>query len=128
MARYIDVDKLNQKVNPWLDGGVLVIAVQSLNEAETADVVPKSELDEADEIIDMQQEVICNYRESVEELQGELEQLKSEAVKEIFWKIARKLPCDRDFNSQDIRLGYAWALAEVRRMLHEIKKEYNIDD
>lgn len=42
MTRYIDVDKLTQKVNPWLDGGILVIALQSLNEAETADVVPRT--------------------------------------------------------------------------------------
>jgi hypothetical protein len=45
MARYIDAEKLREKINPWLDGCVLVMAVESLDEAPTADVVPKSEVE-----------------------------------------------------------------------------------
>ena len=51
---------------------------------------------------------------------------KAETAKEVFWKIARSLPCDRDFNNKEIELGYSWALAEVRRAIAEIKKEYKI--
>ena len=92
-------------------------------------VVSKSEHDEAITTwADNYSDTVDKWERAYEDLEIDFENAKTNGAKEIFQEVVRRLPCDRDFNSQDIRLGYAWALAEVRRMLYEIKKEYNIDD
>lgn len=68
-------------------------------------------------------DVFMKYKE----LQVKLEQAKSNIVDEIFCKIARELPCGKDFNSQEIGIGYNWALVEVGKVLAKIKAEYKID-
>ena len=39
MARYIDVDKLRETSSVWMDGNVLVMSVQDVDNAPTVDVV-----------------------------------------------------------------------------------------
>lgn len=92
-------------------------------------VVPKSEHNKAIDLwADNYADAVEKWERAYEDLEIDFYNAKTSTAKEIFEKIVRNLPCDRDFNSQDIRLGYAWALAEVRRMLYEIIKEYNIDE
>lgn len=92
-------------------------------------VVPKSEHDKAlAKWADDYAENTEKWERAYEDLEIDFENAKTNGAKEIFREIVKRLPCDSDFNSQDIRFGYAWALTEVRRMLHEIKKEYNIED
>lgn len=92
-------------------------------------VVSKSEHDEAITTwADNYSDAVDKWERAYEDLEIDFDNAKTNTAKEIFGKIIKKLPCDRDFNSQDIRLGYAWALVEVRRMLYEIIKEYNIDE
>ena len=38
MGEYIDREALRAKISPWLDGTVLVMSVQALDEAPAADV------------------------------------------------------------------------------------------
>lgn len=92
-------------------------------------VVSKSEHDKAIDLwADNYLDTVDKWERAYEDLEIDFENAKANGAKEIFLEIVRRLPCDKDFNSQDIRCGYAWALAEVRRMLYEIKKEYNIDE
>lgn len=68
-------------------------------------VVPKSELDEANEVIDMFQDVVGNYRKSVEELQVKLEQTEDKVTREIFKKIDEitlKYLDDKEYSTGDM--------------------------
>ena len=45
-------------------------------------------------------------------------------VEKIFDEIKNNLPIDKSFHSQDIGIGFSWALAEVRKTLAELKKRF----
>ncbi len=83
----------------------------------TADVVPKSEVEEL-------RAVIADHKASEERWEELYANAKTEVAREIFEEIEKILPCDCKFNSQDIRMGFNWAITEIRHKIFELKKKY----
>lgn len=93
---------------------------------KASEVASKSELDEANKIIDMLQDVVKEYRASVDKLQVELEQVKSDVAREIRQDIIEPLwEAWKDSESQTTVLLVAMILETID---YRIKMKYLGED
>lgn len=63
-------------------------------------------------------------RSDYDKLKEQLSQSQAETAKRIFDDIARVMPSRRNWNSQEIELGFEWGLAEAREAINELEKKY----
>lgn len=92
MARYIDADKLIEKIFPigLINDGNYTINAKAIKMAvdmmPTSDVVPKSEVDKAEAEIERLQTILESYALQYGTVRDQ-HKVKSEIAREIFWEI-----------------------------------------
>ena len=85
MPQYKDIDEILKNLPDDLPYKASVKRV--LIQAPTADVVPKSEVEELKEWVEAYKNTIASMEKIDEELRAELENIKSEVVRKIFEEI-----------------------------------------
>ena len=126
MARYIDADKFTEriKVSPAfcnINDGLLFqrVVIDLLNNAPTADVVPKSEYDILKSLITHKEEEAYNkgYEDGKADMQSEVKKLQNELViwKQNRFNLYQKLECYEMARQKVVREIFA----EIEKALSE---------
>ena len=138
MARYIDADKVMEEINrmgghnlcEWETIGVKAL----IDRQPTADVVPKSEVEELKAIIkdhqaneerwqELYADTVNKWEKAYEELEIQLEKAKQEVAREIFEEI-EGLITNQCLILKDERGLEGYVKASVHYALAELKKKY----
>ena len=150
MARYIDADKFIERIkvspafrNAGMDGYFLCnVVIDLLNNIPTADVVPKSEVEELKAIIadhkaseerwqELYADTVDKWEKAYEELEIELENAKIELTREIFEEIERFLYlhfrfCKEEIGNDDTEYvkGRMELNTQIQNFIAKLKKKY----
>ena len=89
MARYIEREKFLKKcAEAWGYAGVTIKAIEQIaNECTTADVVPKSEVEELNRECESLGKTVNQASELIRKLKGKVEKAKTDVAREIFEEI-----------------------------------------
>jgi hypothetical protein len=125
MARYIDADKLCEalksmaSVQPTFKQSTIFGVVSSIENFPTADVVPKSEVEEL-------KAIIADHKASEERWEELYSNTKTEVAREIFNDLAIMFTLHRGFNENHIVAHIDFeALKELKKKYTEGKKDEN---
>ena len=128
MARYIDADKLCEALKSMASvqypdkQNTILGVVSSIENFPTADVVPKSEVDNLKVLLEMKEKAYEGLKElydtDTEALVKAREKTEVEVAREIFKEIET---CMKNFEDDD---GYLLKKCEFEFFMRELKKEY----